>query len=282
MTTTSSPTAHTPGPAGPVNAPTATLAGLERDWRDWHAGREHELVTEHGWLSLTWFSWLGEEPAAIADLPGRWSARDGSAVLSAQAGDGLTVQGEPVDGEVSATVPEAGSLGWVHHGSRLVELVLRGGRYAVRLRDPNAETRTRFEGVPAFPVSLDWVLRGRYAPLDEPRIVEVATAREDLVQSVTLVGTVTLELGSATCDLAASAGKDGALTLAFHDPTNGVQTAPWRAVTTSVPEDRGRVTIDFNRAVNFPFAFTDFGTCPAPFEGNRLPVAVTAGEKSPR
>jgi uncharacterized protein len=282
MTTTSSHTARTSRHSGPVNAPTSPLAQLARDWADWHAGRERELVTEHGWLSLTWFSWLGEEPAAIADLPGRWSTRDGSAVLSAQAGDGLTVQGEPVDGEVTATVPEAGSLGWVRHGPRLVELVLRGGRYAVRQRDPNAETRTRFEGVPAFPLSLDWVLPGRYAPFDQPRVVEVATAREDLVQSVTLVGTVTLELGSATYELAANAGKEGALTLAFHDTTNGIQTAPWRAVTTSVPDDQGRVTIDFNRAVNFPFVFTDFGTCPAPIGGNRLPIAVTAGEKSPR
>ena len=36
-----------------------------------------------------------------------------------------------------------------------------------------------------------------------------------------------------------------------------------RAVTTSVSDKEGRVTIDFNRAVNFPFAFSDFGTCPA-------------------
>jgi len=282
MTTTSSPTADTTSHSGPVNAPPATLPQLARDWRDWHAGRERELVTEHGWLSLTWFSWLGEEPAAIADLPGRWSTRDGSAVLSAQADDGLTVQGEPVNGEVTATVPEAGSLGWVHHGARLVELILRGGRYAVRLHDPNAETRTRFAGVPAFSVSLDWVLPARYTPFDEPRVVKVVTARKDLVQSVTLVGAVTLELGSAAYELAANAGKDAALTLAFHDTTNGIHTAPWRAVTTSAPDDQGRVTIDFNRAVNFPFAFTDFGTCPAPIQGNRLPIAVIAGEKSPR
>jgi uncharacterized protein (DUF1684 family) len=282
MTTTSSHTAHTPSQSRPVNAPPSTLAQLERDWREWHADRERELVTEHGWLSLTWFSWLGEEPATIADLPGRWSTRDGSAVLGARADDGLTVQGEPVNGEVTATVPEAGSLGWVQHGPRVVELLLRGGRYGVRLRDPNAETRTRFAGVPAFPLSLDWVLPGRYTPFDEPRVVKVATAREDLVQSVTLVGTVTFDIGSAAFELAANTGKDGALTFAFHDTTNDIQTASWRAVTTSVPDDQGRVTIDFNRAVNFPFAFTDFGTCPAPIQANRLPIAVIAGEKSPR
>jgi uncharacterized protein (DUF1684 family) len=218
----------------------------------------------------------------IADLPGKWSTRDGSAVLSALTDDGLTIRGEAVDGEVTATVPEAGSLSWVYHGHRLIELVLRGGRYAIRLRDPSAVTRTEFQGVPTFPVSQEWVLRGRYTPFDEPWVVEVSTAREDLLQSVTLVGTVTLELGSTAYELAANSGKDEALTLAFRDMTNGTETAPWRAVTTSVPDEEGRVTIDFNRVVNFPFAFSSFGTCPAPIEGNRLPIAVTAGEKSPR
>jgi uncharacterized protein (DUF1684 family) len=110
----------------------------------------------------------------------------------------------------------------------------------------------------------------------------VATARKDLAQSVTLVGTVTLEVRSVAYELAASAGRGGALTLAFRDTTNGTETAPWRAVITSVPDEEGWVTIDFNRAVNYPFVFTSFGTCPAPVKGNRLPIAVTAGERSPR
>jgi uncharacterized protein (DUF1684 family) len=40
--------------------------------------------------------------------------------------------------------------------------------------------------------------------------------------------------------------------------------------------------IDFNRTINLPFAFTAYGTCPAPVAGNRLGVPVTAGEKKPR
>ena len=41
------------------------------------------------------------------------------------------------------------------------------------------------------------------------------------------------------------------------------------------------VTLDFNRAVNLPCAYTDFATCPLPPAGNRLPVAVEAGEQTP-
>jgi uncharacterized protein (DUF1684 family) len=43
----------------------------------------------------------------------------------------------------------------------------------------------------------------------------------------------------------------------------------------------GRVTIDFNRTVNLPCAFTTYATCPLPPAENRLPVPVEAGERTP-
>ena len=39
--------------------------------------------------------------------------------------------------------------------------------------------------------------------------------------------------------------------------------------------------LDLNRAVSYPYAFSDFGTCPAPVDGNVLPFPVAAGEKAP-
>ena len=46
-----------------------------------------------------------------------------------------------------------------------------------------------------------------------------------------------------------------------------------------VAED-GSVVLDFNRAYNPPCAFTPFATCPLPPPGNRIDLAVTAGEKA--
>jgi uncharacterized protein (DUF1684 family) len=40
--------------------------------------------------------------------------------------------------------------------------------------------------------------------------------------------------------------------------------------------------LDFNEALNPPCAFTPFATCPLPPRENRLPIAVTAGEKKYR
>jgi hypothetical protein len=72
MTTTASPKAHSSSHTGPDNATAPTFAQFERDWRVWHAGRERELLTEHGWLSLTWFGWLGEEPVVRRVRAHRW------------------------------------------------------------------------------------------------------------------------------------------------------------------------------------------------------------------
>ena len=52
-------------------------------------------------------------------------------------------------------------------------------------------------------------------------------------------------------------------------------------VSTSIPTETGSLVVDFNRTVNLPFSFTEFGTCPAPVPGNTSPVPVTAGEKAP-
>jgi len=41
----------------------------------------------------------------------------------------------------------------------------------------------------------------------------------------------------------------------------------------------GVVTLDFNKTINPPCAFTPFATCPLPPPQNRLTLAVTAGEK---
>lgn len=258
---------------------------LRTAWTRWHAARELDLREEHGWLSLTGLHWLQAAPTAVDGLPGRWSYRSGDAVLQAAASDGLTLVTEsgsaaPIDGTITASVVEAGSLRWIAHGDTIVELVLRGGRYAIRLRDPSAPELAAFRGVPAFPVDPDWIRPGQFTAA-VPRRVTVDTARDDLRQQVTAVGTVDVEIGGDTYALVATAGQKGRLNLSFTDPTNGLSTARWRVVSTSIPTETGSLVVDFNRTVNLPFSFTEFGTCPAPVPGNHIPVPVTAGEQAP-
>ena len=257
-----------------------TIVDLEQDWATWRALRDSELGSEYGWLTIVGFDWLPAAPSSLAGLPGKWWT-DGERAYATSAGE-LTLSGEPVFGTTSASVAEAGSLSWLLHGDRLAELVLRGGRYAVRQRDPRAATRAGFAGVPTYAVDPGWVVKAYYTPYTTPQRVEVATARDDLRQHVTAVGTVHIPLGESVYELVATAAGGGRLNLSFHDKTNGEETAPWRVVTTEAVEKDQSVLIDFNRTVNLPYAFTPYGTCPAPVPGNRLGLPVTAGEKKPR
>ena len=43
----------------------------------------------------------------------------------------------------------------------------------------------------------------------------------------------------------------------------------------------GTVVLDFNRAINYPSAFTPYGTCPMPVKNNSLDSRIEAGEKDP-
>ena len=266
------------------------LTDLQVAWKRWHISRQRDLAVPHGWLSLTHFQWLDESPAALPGLPGalRVQRRDGAllAAVFADVSDGLRLAagpqaGESVHGEVTAEVPEAGSLLWLRHREVLVELVLRGGRYAVRVRDPQGPELAAFQGIPALPVSEAWQVPATFTAFDAPRAVTVDTARDDLRQNVTAVGTVGFEVNGRPYSRTATRGPDDRLFVSFRDLTNGTQTAPWRVVATSAPSDDGSLVIDFNRAVNLPFAFTEFGTCPAPVPGNDLSLAVTAGELAP-
>ena len=83
--------------------------------------------------------------------------------------------------------------------------------------------------------------------------------------------------------LVALEGKDGGLALHFRDATSGVSTyGGGRILRTDEPGPEGELTLDLNRTVNLPCAFTEFATCPLPPSGNVLTVAVEAGERSPR
>ncbi len=254
---------------------------MSTEWEVWRAERTETLLAPHGWLSLTAFHWLPGQPGRLEGLPGLWWGEGRSAHLRATADDGLVVDDRTVDGGADVTVPEGGSVLWVAHGESVVEVIRRGGRLAVRVRDPQAPTRTRFTGVPVFTHDPRWVRSGVFTPESSPRTVEVSTAREDLRQRAEVVGTVEVEIDGQHHPLLATRGPGPGLTLAFHDETNVEETARWRFVSTSDPEPDGSVTVDFNRATNLPFAFTDHGTCPAPVTGNVLPLPVTAGEQRP-
>lgn len=255
---------------------------LAGDWAAWHAEREDTLRTPHGWLSLTGLHWLDTEARSYQDLPGTWRVRDHGVDVTASAADGVRVDGVAVEG-TARVEPVDGKPGvLVAVGERRVEVIRREEHFALRVRDPQAPTRQRFSGVPAFPVDASWIVTGRFEPWEAPRRIDVDTVIDGLGFHPTAVGTVRVTVGGAEQELVALAGQEGELKLHFRDGTSGDSTyGGGRTVSTDVPDDDGSVRIDLNRTINLPCSFTAFATCPLPPAGNVVSVPVEAGEKTP-
>ncbi len=260
-------------------------------WREWHEKRDQDLASEHGWLSLISFTWLSEERSWLGDFPGAWYTNHGVAVASfargssgASSGLKVTQNGHDFMGEAVFEFAEGESDKSLAAGTRVAEVARRGGRYCVRVRDSIAPTLLQFTGVPTFDPDPQAVVAASFTSYEEPRIVDIETARKAVASTATLVGEVSFSFAGVACNLAVSGDPRGELTAIFHDETNGEETADWRFVSFPGPdseEGRDGLSIDFNRSLNFPASFTPFGTCPKPVEGNSLPVAIRAGEKRP-
>lgn len=278
------------------------------EWNTWRDSRNSSLATPFGWLSVVGLHWLDEE-STWPDAPGTFTVTDDGWVRlaldpgtkagpAAQTLDILSRPAEaaPADEEspaddspqvrvedtgFSAKLPRGGSLGWFTVGHVLYELIDRGGRLGVRIRDAKSPLLSKFVEVPVFDPNRDFVFLGRFTPYESAQVRPIATAQEGLELTTTAVGEITFTGPDGEVTLVASGCPATGLQLDFHDATNGSTTAAWRTLDLGVPNADGSLVIDFNRAVNYPFAFSAFATCPAPVPENVVPFAVTAGERRP-
>ncbi|SEO46324.1 DUF1684 domain-containing protein [Trujillonella endophytica] len=252
------------------------------EWARWHEQKEANLASPHGFLAVTVLSWLSEEPQRIPGVPGSWVAGPQGVVVTLDEGEQLEVGGAPVTGEHAF-----GELGLRESvatvaGDTVVELAERGGRYVVRLRDPQSPLRQQYPGNPAYPADPRWAVPGRFVPFAEPRPTEVPGAFEGVTHVYDAPGVVEFSLDGRELSLTAFAGYEpGSLNVLFSDETSGRTTYAFRALQIDAPGADGSVVVDLNRAANLPCAYTDLATCPTPPAENRLPVAVEAGELTP-
>ncbi|MGH7419064.1 MAG: DUF1684 domain-containing protein, partial [Candidatus Rokuibacteriota bacterium] len=135
--------------------------------------------------------------------------------------------------------------------------------------------------MPRFPVDPAWRVHARLERAPEPRTIAVPHVVGDVLE-VTAPGVVILPLPGGERRLHALEEENDCLWLIFGDATNGHQTyAAGRFLVTGPVQPDGSVVVDFNLAYNMPCAFRPYATCPLPPEGNRLPIAITAGEMLP-
>ncbi len=258
-------------------------ATFTEQWQRWHAEHERLLADPHGFLAITSLNWLDAEPACFGDAPGNWASTDEGVTVQLAEGEQLTIDGTAVRGRHSfGVIGERDSI-FAGFGDAVVEVAKRCGYDIVRPRHPGHPLRADFAGVPAYDPDPRWVTTGRYIPFGSPRDVTVGAAVEGLQHVYASPGQLEFVLDGAAFRLTAFNGKQpGSLMALFTDATSGVTTyAANRALHVGAPDGQGQVTIDFNRAVNLPCAYTDLATCPLPPAENKLPIAIEAGEKIP-
>ena len=157
---------------------------------------------------------------------------------------------------------------------------LENGGYALRVFDARSEAIQEFGRIDAFDYDPSWVITADWAENPEgttlgfEHLKDEGRAREQVVP-----GRITFTRDGVDYDLAAF--KSGrALQLVFADATSGDSTYSVGRFLFVAPNDDGTITLDFNRAVLPPCAFSYAFNCPLPPKQNRFPVAITAGEKN--
>jgi uncharacterized protein len=253
------------------------------DWEAWHKQHEERFAAPDGFLAITSINWLTETPARFPDAPGEWAVSDSGVTVDLAPGEELTLDGTRITGHHNfGPIPERGGL-FPRDAAAVYEVAKRGGNDILRPRHPGAPLRAGFRGTPAYAPDPRWAISGRYRSFGEPRDVTVGSVVEGLQHVYAAPGVVEFEAGGQQLALTAFNGRTpGSLHILFADGTSGVTTyAANRSLQVAAPDSDGTVILDFNRATNLPCAYTDFATCPLPPAGNRLPVAVEAGEQIP-
>jgi len=280
-------------------APAASFgaAGDGPDYAAERAARAKGLSEPYGWLSLTALQWLkpgvttvgsaADNSVVLAGAPAHlvtFEVKDGKvAVTAADAslelhGRSLRAGGFPSvvgDGEDDDSALTSGRLRlWV---------IDRSGRRYLRVKDPQAPTRTHFHGLRWYPPNQHFRIEARWVPDSPPHVMHVANEIGQ-VTPVSVAGHVEFEFeGKKQTMLPMEAEKDG-LWFVFRDATYRSTTyGGGRFLTTDPPSNGldhpGTVVLDFNQAVNPPCAYSPFATCPLAPPEDRLTVAIPAGEE---
>jgi uncharacterized protein (DUF1684 family) len=242
------------------------------------------------WLTVAGLYWLaaGDNPFGRAEtnaivfpadvgpeVAGSFNYRDGEVLLQPAPGAGLTVDGAPAREMLVSADPEPEQIGL----GRLTFFVIeRGGKHAIRLRDPEFRALKNFHGIDYYPADPAYAIEGRWIPHDEPTTRSVETVIGIDAEMVS-TGRVEFDLGGRTHSLDAFDGSGEELFLIFKDATTGRETYDGGRYLYAKVEG-GRVVLDFNLAYNPPCAFTPYATCPLPPPGNALDVGIAAGERS--
>ena len=156
---------------------------ISRRWRHGNNPGWTDSRAERGWLNLAGLYWLGEGENSFGSDPGndiifpqKADAFCGSLMLSEQGkvtlkvkeGVRITIGDTPVttltlndDQSKPTTYLQQGDLAW--------NIIKRGEKYGIRLRDYKHPRIEALDHIPAYPINTEYVVEAKLLPFDEPR-----------------------------------------------------------------------------------------------------------------
>ncbi|MBP8098030.1 MAG: DUF1684 domain-containing protein [Arenimonas sp.] len=288
-------------PDQPATTTTARkeMTPYEKQILEWRAKRVQTLTKPDGWLSLVGMHWLevgNTRVGAAADNGTRLAVgpphlgvlklrRDGTITFDPEQGAEVAIDGKPAvaatrliaDGDPTA----AQSVVSFNKGDASFVVINRGDRFALRVRDALAPSRSNFPGIRYFDIDPSFRFKARFTPHKPGSTIEIINVL-GMIEPMENPGTVTFEKDGKAYTLEAVDEGDHRLFLMYADRTSGHDSYPSsRYLYAEYPDSAGHTIVDFNQGYSPPCAFTDFATCPLPPLSNRLDLAITAGEKKP-
>jgi uncharacterized protein len=287
-------------PAADQTAAKARHAAWVKEIGDERAARLQRLQKPDGWLSLVGMHWLelgNTRVGSAADNGTRLDVgpphlgvvkreADGHLRFTPEPGVDVSVNGQatsaPVDLVSDADAGDAGpTVVGFNKGDASFIVIKRGDRYALRVRDALAPTRTSFPGIAYYDLDPSLRVVAKFTPHAAKQTIKIVNVL-GMEEAMDNPGLLSFSHGGKAYSLEAVDEGDHRLFLIFADRTSGHESySAARYLYAEYPGPDGTTVIDFNKTYNPPCAFTNFATCPLPPPTNRLDLAIRAGEKKP-
>lgn len=287
--------------------PTTVLdqAAHRSEIEKWQTTRVANLEKEDSWLSLVGLFWLkegenkfGSDPKNAVVLPrdrapgvaGSLWLEKGRVRLTARPSVRISVTRSTI-GDVTLNDrlvgtfdlkddTEDGGPSILRLGTLLINVVKRGERFGVRVKDTESQARREFKGLEYYPIDRKWLIEARFEPYQPPKLIPITNVLS-MTDDEKSPGALAFDVGGKTYRIDPILEKgETDLFVMIADGTTGKETyGAGRYLYVSPPDAANKVVVDFNKAYSPPCAFTNFATCPLPPQQNHLPFRIEAGEK---
>jgi uncharacterized protein len=273
----------------------ATDPDYVKELQAWRDAREQKLRADNGWLTLVGRLPLKAGANTIGTgkdndlvfppgLKGTGPSRLGvikvddvamRVTLRPAEGVEFVAGGKPITGDRAFATDKPD---WVGLGRLQFHVIIRDGKYFLRLADNESAVRKSFPGCVWYPPDERFKVEATFVPNSVGKTIHVVNILGQASQEQ-CPGYAEFKLDGEMHRLDAIAEGDG-LFFVFRDQTSGDTTYATRFLTvTRWPKNGGTFTLDFNKSYNPPCAVSAFTTCPTAPKQNVLKVRIEAGEK---